>query len=116
MDDLGRQIELEGFEVAAAQLGSRAWQMEDDSITRLCATIRDRGTPLKTFLGMKPLYGIKTGFNAAFLIDTATRNKLVADDPRSEEIVRPYLRGQDISRWTPEWDGANQKGTLCFNG
>ena len=46
-------------------------------MTRLCETIRGRGTPLSKLLGRKPLYGIKTGFNAAFLIDTAARNKLV---------------------------------------
>ena len=24
-------------------------------------------------------------------------------DPRSAEIIKPYLRGQDIKRWSPEW-------------
>lgn len=48
---------------------------------------------------MKPLYGIKTGLNEAFLIDTPTRDRLVRDDPKCAEIIRPYLRGQDIERW-----------------
>jgi hypothetical protein len=54
---------------------------------------------------VKPYYGIKTGLNEAFLIDTATKERLVREDPKSAEIIKPYLRGQDIKRWSPEWDG-----------
>src|SRR5262249_7622871 len=39
-----------------------------------------------------------------FLIDTPTKERLVREDPRSAEIIKPYLRGQDIRRWLPEWD------------
>ena len=53
---------------------------------------------------MKPFYGIKTGLNEAFLIDTPTHERLVREDPRSAEIIKPYLRGQDIKRWAPEWN------------
>jgi hypothetical protein len=49
--------------------------------------------------------GIKTGFNDAFLLDTATKERLVAADPKSAELFRPYLRGQDINRWGAEWSG-----------
>ncbi|MEJ7652622.1 MAG: hypothetical protein WKH64_04350 [Chloroflexia bacterium] len=27
------------------------------------------------------------------------------EDPRSAEIIKPYLRGQDVKRWSPEWQG-----------
>jgi len=67
--------------------------------------IRDNGVPLAEFAGVKPLYGIKTGLNEAFLIDTPMKERLVREDPRSAEIIKPYLRGQDIKRWTPEWNG-----------
>jgi len=40
-----------------------------------------------------------------FLIDTPTKEQLVREDPRSAEIIKPYLRGQDIKRWSPEWKG-----------
>jgi hypothetical protein len=50
-----------------------------------------------------PQYGIKTGLNEAFLIDTATRDKLVAQDARANDIIKPYLRGQDVGRWCASW-------------
>ena len=53
----------------------------------------------------RPLFGIKTGLNEAFLIDTPTRQALIAADPQSSEIIRPYIRGQDIERWHAAWAG-----------
>ena len=46
-----------------------------------------------------------TGFNEVFLIDTQTRGPMVEADPSCTEIIKPYLRGQDIDRWAPEWAG-----------
>lgn len=60
--------------------------------------------PLTEYAGVKPLYGIKTGLNEAFLIDTPTRDQLVRDDPACADIIKPYLRGQDIERW---WSPSN---------
>jgi len=71
----------------------------------LMAKIRENGVPLAEYAGVKPYRGVLTGLNEAFLIDTATKDRLVREDPRSAEIIKPYLRGQDIKRWSPEWRG-----------
>ena len=63
------------------------------------------GTPLKDFAAARPLFGIKTGLNQAFLIDTPTRDALIAADPACEQIIRPYIRGQDVDRWQAGWAG-----------
>ena len=44
-------------------------------------------------------YGIKTGFNDAFIINGEKRAELIAQDPKSAEIIRPILRGRDIKRY-----------------
>lgn len=44
-------------------------------------------------------YGIKTGCNEAFIIDTETKERLIAEDPKSEELIHPVLRGRDINRY-----------------
>src|SRR5690625_6093429 len=56
------------------------------------------GTPLKDW-DIKINYGIKTGFNQAFIIDDETRKRLIQEDPKSAEIIRPILRGRDIQRY-----------------
>ena len=50
-------------------------------------------------------YGIKTGFNDAFIIDNQTKEGLIAQDPRSEDIIKPVLRGRDIERYRAKWAG-----------
>jgi len=44
-------------------------------------------------------YGIKTGFNDAFIITGSRKDELIAADPKSAEIIRPILRGRDIKRY-----------------
>ena len=56
------------------------------------------GTPLSQW-NLSINYGIKTGLNDAFIIDQQTKEKLIAEDPRSAEIIRPILRGRDIKRY-----------------
>ena len=48
---------------------------------------------------------VKTGYNKAFIIDDAIRNALVSEDPNSEDIIRPILRGRDIQRYRAKWAG-----------
>jgi hypothetical protein len=56
------------------------------------------GVPLKDW-DIQINYGIKTGFNDAFIISGAKREELIAADPKSAEIIRPILRGKDIKRY-----------------
>ena len=68
------------------------------------------GTPLRDW-DIQINYGIKTGCNEAFIIDTAKRDEILAncqtedERRRTEEIIRPILRGRDIKRYGYEWAG-----------
>lgn len=47
--------------------------------------------------------GILTGLNGAFIIDEATRRRLVGEDAKSAELIRPVYEGKDLRKWlTPE--------------
>ena len=65
--------------------------------TRLCAD----GVMLRYAI----YRGITTGFNEAFIIDNQTKDALVAEDPKSSEILKPVVRGRDIRRYKAEWPG-----------
>lgn len=66
------------------------------------------GTPLKDW-DIQINYGIKTGFNDAFIISTEKRNEILAncrdaeERKRTEELIRPILRGRDIKRYGYDW-------------
>jgi hypothetical protein len=74
-------------------------------VIQLLRKIKQNGVSLEKFIPEKPSYGVKTGLNDAFLVDTATRDQLVRDDPKCADIIKPYLRGQDIERWSAPWSG-----------
>jgi len=101
--NLQQYVQQEGYSVPWARFTENAWSLEPPAVDGLMAKIRQVGIPLKEFAGVKPYYGIKTGFNEAFLIDEATKNRLIQADPKCAEIIKPYLRGQDIKRWNSEW-------------
>jgi hypothetical protein len=105
ISDLGSQIATEGADIERSRLTGDAWSLEPKPVYELVAKIRENGTSLSEITHAKPFYGVKTGFNDAFVIDTQTKERLVNEDPRSIDLIRPYLRGQDIKRWSPEWAG-----------
>lgn len=85
----------------------------------LKAKIESIGTPLKDW-GISICRGILTGYNEAFIIDSAKREEILGacDDTRAsvdsnglnerertEALIKPILRGRDIKRYSYEWAG-----------
>ncbi|MCB5088478.1 type II restriction endonuclease [Streptococcus mutans] len=70
--------------------------------------IESVGTPLKDW-NIRINRGIKTGYNDAFIIDTKKREEILnncqTDDERNrtDELIRPILRGRDIKRYSYEF-------------
>ena len=56
------------------------------------------GVPLKEW-NVQITFGVKTGFNDAFIITEEQKRQLIRADEKSEEIIRPILRGRDIGRF-----------------
>jgi adenine-specific DNA-methyltransferase len=87
-----------------------AWFIGGDAEHRLKQKIEAIGKPLREW-GVKIYRGILTGLNEAFIIDTATRQRILdackdaAERQRTEAIIKPILRGRDIKRYTYEWKG-----------
>ena len=75
-----------------------SWVILSEIEQRIKAKIEAIGTPLKEW-NISINYGIKTGFNDAFIINGEKRAELIAQDPKSAEIIRPILRGRDIKRY-----------------
>ena len=105
LDDLSAQVRETGVEVPRARFGSEPWNLEPPAVEALMAKLRANGVTLREFAGVGALYGVKTGCNEAFIVDGPTRNRLIAEHPSSEAVLKKYLRGQDVDRWRSEWAG-----------
>jgi hypothetical protein len=87
------------YRVNRLALDDKGWSLADDRTQALLAKINSKGVPLGEYVGGKIYYGIKTGLNEAFVIDKTTREKLIAEDPKSAELIKPFLAGRDIKRY-----------------
>ncbi len=74
------------------------WTINNPEVICLKNKIESLGTPLKDW-NIKIDYGIKTGYNEAFIINEATKNELIKKDLKSGELIKPIIRGRDIKRY-----------------
>ena len=84
--------------------GEKPWSILSPGEHRVMDKMHAIGTPLKDW-NVTVNRGITTGCNDAFIIDDETRRALVAEDPKSAEIIKPVLRGRDIQRYQAQWAG-----------
>ena len=97
---------VEAFETLAetmpqARLSANAWQFEGDARSSLRQKLRGSHPTLKEVYGA-PLYGIKTGLNEAFVLSRAERDALLDKDPKSSDLLKPFLEGKDLKKWRVE--------------
>ncbi|EAK4548976.1 class I SAM-dependent DNA methyltransferase [Campylobacter jejuni] len=98
-------------EFSQNSLSKESFTFSDENTSALKAKIERIGTPLKEWQGLNINYGIKTGYNEAFIITTEKRNEILAkckDEAEKEctaKLIRKMLRGRDIKRYSYEWAG-----------
>jgi type I restriction-modification system DNA methylase subunit len=93
--DLTRAFRSSAQTMPRARLGDGSWQFEDDPLAALRAKIKAGRRTLGEVYG-PPQRGIVTGLNEAFIVSREQRDELVARDPRSTELLVPFLRGENI--------------------
>lgn len=81
----------------------------DKSKFELKSKIEKVAKPLKDW-GVNINYGVKSGLNEAFIIDSETRDKILStcigdEREQTQKLIRPILRGRDIKRYDYEWAG-----------
>jgi type I restriction-modification system DNA methylase subunit len=80
----------------SCKFSAESWTIMLPDEARKIGQMKLNGIKLKN-LPITINYGIKTGYNDAFFIDEETRQKLIESDPKSAELIKPMLRGRDIS-------------------
>ncbi len=61
----------------------------DNKISNIIEKVKVGSVPIKDFCGL-PIVGVKTGYNEGFLTDL-----------KDEKIVKPYVFGRDIKKYSP---------------
>ena len=65
----------------------------------------DGAVALKEFVGSRICRGVTTGYNEAFVISQSQRDELVRRDSSCAELIKPYIRGEDLHPWYQQGEG-----------
>ena len=84
------------------RFGEAPWELEADAVLRLRQKLATKGRPLLSVVGGQILYGLKTGLTEAFVVDRATRDRLVGADPSCDSFIRPFVQGTHLRPWFVE--------------
>ena len=84
-------------------LASSSWSLENDKLRELRTKIRSNKPTLKEMYG-SPFAGIKTGYNKAFIINTAQKQAICAD-ATALALLKPIAFGNEVQPWRIERDG-----------
>jgi hypothetical protein len=106
--DLSDEYDRISIQLSAEYFGEGKWSMGSVEEERVKRILDGRSDPLSEFVtdsldisgasdGIG--WGIKTGGNDAFIIDEKTRRELIDEDPQSEEIIKPLLKGKDLKKY-----------------
>ena len=88
--------------------GSDSWAILSPIERNIKRKIEAVGIPLKDW-DINIYRGVLTGCNEAFIISTEKRNEILAncqteeEHSKTEELIRPILRGRDIFRYGYNW-------------
>jgi type I restriction-modification system DNA methylase subunit len=80
-------------------MNDKRWLLVDAKGLAKIEKMEASGITLEKYIDGRLYRGILTGKNDAFFIDGAKRSELIAQDPRSEEIIKPLAQGKDINKW-----------------
>jgi len=97
-EDLEKYIRENGFWYLQSNLSVESFSFLSDIELKIKEKIEKAGKKLKDW-DIEIKFWIKTWLNEAFIIDEETRNKLIQEDPKSAEIIKPILRWKDIDRY-----------------
>jgi hypothetical protein len=93
LKNIAHYIKLNSVKMAFSQ--NENWTILNPIEVSIKNKIIKNGVPLEKW-DIKTNRGILTGYNDAFIIDEITRQEIIAEDPKSDEILKPILRGRDI--------------------
>ncbi|MCH9022996.1 MAG: hypothetical protein IID32_09555 [Planctomycetes bacterium] len=97
--DLSAVVDKIRFDCQPEMLGLESLSLTSSNVSALLEKLKSRGIPLGEYVQGRIYRGILTGLNKAFVIDEATKDRLISEDSNSKDLIKPFLAGRDIKRY-----------------
>jgi REP element-mobilizing transposase RayT len=97
---LSDEINKIGEKLNENSIKGENWTLASRSKVAILEKMLQIGIPFGEYVNGKIYYGIKTGLDEAFVIDRETRDRLIAEDKNSAEIIKPFVNGDDVRKYS----------------
>ncbi|MFA4907941.1 MAG: TaqI-like C-terminal specificity domain-containing protein, partial [archaeon] len=98
--DLSEYIKPLRYEVDQTKLDDSGWSLTNSNEQDILDKLKSKGISLGKYVNGKIYRGVLTGLNEAFVISKEKRDELIANDPKSAELIKPFLIGKEIKRYS----------------
>jgi len=75
------------------------WTLGVKGIEDLLRKLQNEGPSLEKYTNGQMYRGVVTGCNEAFVIDEKIKNQLIEQDPKSADVIKPFVTGRDVKRY-----------------
>ncbi len=93
-------VESLRYTVDKSLLDDGGWSLAREEVQALLRKLFDAGMSLETYVQKEIYRGVTTGLNKAFVIDGDTRVSLIEENPNSAELIKPFIAGKDVKRFS----------------
>jgi len=97
---LAEYVAVHRFPVDNESLDVGGWALRDTRSEGILAKVRGSGTTLADYVMDQIFSGTAVAPDTRFVIDEATRLKLISEDPRCRQFIRPLVSGNEIERYS----------------
>lgn len=128
---LEQEVQDTAYILDESSVQDENWSLSQQGEGSILEKMKQCGIPFDKYVQGKFYRGILTGLNEAFIIDLSTRDRLIAEDPRSEEVIKPFIKGDDVRKyqinfkdlhlilipngWTSKHLSQDEDPWACFN-
>ena len=105
LSDITTALADHSFRQLQSTIGADRWLLAPQPVQKLMSKLLRSGKTVGEHIDYKIHRGISTGLNRAFVIDSETRNGLVAEDSKSKNVIKRWIEGSDIKPWNVNWNG-----------
>ncbi len=98
--DLQEVVNKQSYKTDMTNYSKEGWYLSNKETLKLILKLGQNSTRFGDIVKKKIYRGIITGLDKAFILDEKTKNEIVNEDRNSEKIIKPYIIGRDVQRYS----------------
>jgi hypothetical protein len=105
--DLQTEVADRSYPVEQELFSAEQWLISHPAVPKIVSRMKESGIPLfesiETSDSADIRYGVKTGLNEAFFIDSEVRDRIFSRNADSDQFIHPLIVGEDINRYAVDF-------------